>query len=66
MNKLYKLDNMINDIMATIYKLSVALVTICEEECSVTCNGFLDEYKIAKKYIEDYEADLRGRKDGKA
>lgn len=38
-----------------IYKISAALVAICDMEC---CDyGFEEAYKIASQYIKDYEED---------
>lgn len=48
-----KIEALIHDISAAVYQISVALTSIIDfEQCFY---HFEDEYKMAKKYIEDFE-----------
>lgn len=40
-----------------IYKIALALVTICDTECSDY--GYTEAYEIAEEYIKNYEEDRK-------
>lgn len=50
-----KIEALIHDISAAVYQISVALVSIMDSEDSIYHLHFDTEYKMAKKYIEDFE-----------
>lgn len=50
-----RFEELIHDISAAIYQISVALTSIMDSEDSLYHLHFDHEYKMAKKYIEDFE-----------
>ena len=56
-----EIDEKFNKIIDSVYKLSVALVSIADFEC---CEyGFEEEIKVARDYIQKYEEDHKGDKE---
>lgn len=53
-----EIDEKFNKIIDSVYKLSVALVSIADFEC---CEyGFEEEIEVARDYIQKYEEDHKG------
>lgn len=50
-----RFEELIHDISAAVYQISVALTSIMDSEDSLYHLHFDTEYKMAKKYIEDFE-----------
>lgn len=50
-----RVEELIHYISAAIYQISVALVSIMDSEDSIYHLHYENQYKMAKKYIEDFE-----------
>jgi hypothetical protein len=50
-----KIDALMHDISVAVYQISVALVSVMDSEDPIYHLHFENQYKMAKKYIEDFE-----------